>query len=112
MANRIKRPFEPLRCVFRRANTGEADGILAVAARQCRVCVTDLNGVTQSHDHQLSSQCAADPSVMTLTPMRLLRIPEPFDHPDFIFEPKIDGFRALAYVEGRPNGGSGAASAS
>jgi bifunctional non-homologous end joining protein LigD len=32
--------------------------------------------------------------------MRLLRIPEPFDHPDFIFEPKIDGFRALAYVDG------------
>jgi bifunctional non-homologous end joining protein LigD len=31
--------------------------------------------------------------------MRLLRIPEPFDHPAFIFEPKIDGFRALAYVE-------------
>jgi ATP-dependent DNA ligase len=33
-------------------------------------------------------------------PMRLLRIPEPFDHPDFVFEPKIDGFRALAYVSG------------
>jgi bifunctional non-homologous end joining protein LigD len=32
--------------------------------------------------------------------MRLLRIPEPFDHRDFIFEPKIDGFRALAYVNG------------
>jgi bifunctional non-homologous end joining protein LigD len=32
--------------------------------------------------------------------MRPLRIPHPFDHPDFIFEPKIDGFRALAYVEG------------
>jgi bifunctional non-homologous end joining protein LigD len=32
--------------------------------------------------------------------MRLLRIPEPFDHPDFIFEPKIDGFRALAYIRG------------
>jgi len=31
--------------------------------------------------------------------MRLLRIPEPFDHHDFIFEPKIDGFRALACVE-------------
>ena len=30
------------------------------------------------------------------TPMRLLRIPEPFDHSDFIFEPKIDGFGALA----------------
>jgi bifunctional non-homologous end joining protein LigD len=32
--------------------------------------------------------------------MRLLRVPEPFDHRDFIFEPKIDGFRALAYVNG------------
>jgi bifunctional non-homologous end joining protein LigD len=36
---------------------------------------------------------------MRITPMRLLRIPEPFDHPDFIFEPKVDGFRALAYAE-------------
>jgi bifunctional non-homologous end joining protein LigD len=35
-----------------------------------------------------------------LTPMRLLRIPEPFDHQDFIFEPKLDGFRALAHVHG------------
>jgi|RhiMetdeSRZDD1v2_1073273.scaffolds.fasta_scaffold15623_2 bifunctional non-homologous end joining protein LigD len=34
------------------------------------------------------------------TPMRLLRIPEPFDHPEFVFEPKIDGFRALADVRG------------
>jgi ATP-dependent DNA ligase len=31
--------------------------------------------------------------------MRLLRILEPFDHPDFIFEPKkMDGFRALAPI--------------
>jgi ATP-dependent DNA ligase len=34
------------------------------------------------------------------SPMRLLRIPEPFDHSDFLFEPKLDGFRALAYVRG------------
>src|SRR4051812_15308843 len=33
-------------------------------------------------------------------PMRLLRISEPFDHPEFLFEPKIDGFRALAYIDG------------
>lgn len=33
-------------------------------------------------------------------PVRLLRIPEPFDSPDFIFEPKLDGFRALAHVRG------------
>jgi bifunctional non-homologous end joining protein LigD len=31
--------------------------------------------------------------------MRLLRIPEPFDHPDSVFEPKLDGFRALAHIE-------------
>lgn len=33
-------------------------------------------------------------------PMRLLRITEPFDHPEFVYEPKIDGFRALAHVRG------------
>ena len=31
--------------------------------------------------------------------MRLLRVPEPIDHPDFIYEVKHDGFRALAYIE-------------
>ena len=35
-----------------------------------------------------------------IQPMRLLRMPEPFDHEDFIiFEPKIDGFQALAHLE-------------
>ena len=38
--------------------------------------------------------------MQSVTPMRLLRIPEPFDHPDWIFEPKMDGFRALAHVRG------------
>jgi bifunctional non-homologous end joining protein LigD len=36
---------------------------------------------------------------MRCDPMRLLRIPQPFDHPDFFFEFKYDGFRALAIVE-------------
>jgi ATP-dependent DNA ligase len=40
-------------------------------------------------------------SMITCSPMRLLRVPETFDHPEFVFEPRIDGFRALAYVEGR-----------
>jgi ATP-dependent DNA ligase len=31
--------------------------------------------------------------------MRLARRPEPFDHPDWIYEIKFDGFRGLAYVE-------------
>src|SRR4051812_16542112 len=32
--------------------------------------------------------------------MPLVRIPEPFDHPDWLFELKHDGFRALAHVAG------------
>ena len=34
-------------------------------------------------------------------PMGLLRIPDPFDHPEFLFEPKLDGFRALAHISRR-----------
>jgi bifunctional non-homologous end joining protein LigD len=32
----------------------------------------------------------------TLQPMRLTRRSEPFDHPDWVYEIKFDGFRALA----------------
>jgi bifunctional non-homologous end joining protein LigD len=31
--------------------------------------------------------------------MPLARLPVPFDHPDWLFELKYDGFRALAYVD-------------
>ena len=33
-----------------------------------------------------------------ISPMTLSRLREPFDHPDWIFELKHDGFRALAYI--------------
>jgi bifunctional non-homologous end joining protein LigD len=33
-------------------------------------------------------------------PMPLVRLPEPFDHPDFLFEVKHDGFRVLAHIDG------------
>jgi bifunctional non-homologous end joining protein LigD len=33
-------------------------------------------------------------------PMPLVRFPEPFDHPDWLFEVKHDGFRALAHITG------------
>jgi bifunctional non-homologous end joining protein LigD len=32
--------------------------------------------------------------------MPLARLAAPFDHPEWIFEPKLDGFRALAHIEG------------
>jgi ATP-dependent DNA ligase len=31
--------------------------------------------------------------------MTLARVAAPFDHPDWIFELKHDGFRAIAYIE-------------
>jgi ATP-dependent DNA ligase len=31
--------------------------------------------------------------------MRLRLVREPFDHPDYIFEMKHDGFRAIAYLQ-------------
>jgi ATP dependent DNA ligase-like protein len=37
---------------------------------------------------------------MLYAPMPLVRVPEPFNHLDWIYELKHDGFRALAYVEG------------
>lgn len=37
----------------------------------------------------------------TWRPMTLVRAPEAFDHPDWLFELKHDGFRVLAVVEGR-----------
>jgi hypothetical protein len=32
--------------------------------------------------------------------MPLARFDAPFEHPDWIFEPKLDGCRKVAYVEG------------
>jgi ATP-dependent DNA ligase len=32
--------------------------------------------------------------------MPLIRVKQPFDHPDWLFELKHDGFRALAIIEG------------
>ena len=37
--------------------------------------------------------------VPTFTPAELQHLPVAFDHDDFIFELKMDGFRALAYVD-------------
>ena len=41
-------------------------------------------------------------SLAVFRPQPLARIPDPFNDPEWIFELKLDGFRALAYVE---NGG-------
>jgi hypothetical protein len=35
---------------------------------------------------------------MAFQPMPLRRRPTPFDHPDWVFEIKYDGFRALAVI--------------
>jgi hypothetical protein len=38
--------------------------------------------------------------IPTFTPMPLVRARQPFDHPEWEFELKYDGFRALAFVNG------------
>src|SRR4051812_43163032 len=37
--------------------------------------------------------------VPVFSPMPLASLPEPFDHDDWLYELKFDGFRALAYIE-------------
>jgi bifunctional non-homologous end joining protein LigD len=37
--------------------------------------------------------------IRNITPLPLRSERVPFDHPDWIFELKYDGFRALAYIE-------------
>ncbi len=39
-------------------------------------------------------------NVTRIVPMRLVPLPEPFSHPDWLFELKHDGFRGLAIVRG------------
>lgn len=39
------------------------------------------------------------PSLPKIAPIRLLERPAPFDDPNYLFEPKYDGFRALAYIQ-------------
>jgi bifunctional non-homologous end joining protein LigD len=34
-----------------------------------------------------------------IQPMRLRLVKEPFDHPDYIYELKMDGFRAITYIQ-------------
>ncbi len=38
-------------------------------------------------------------SLPRITPAPLVVVREPFDHPEWVFELKYDGFRALAYIE-------------
>jgi hypothetical protein len=48
------------------------------------------------HGNQKGGQSTVPAS---FSPMPLVRVPEPFDHSDWLFEIKHDGFRALAHVE-------------
>src|SRR5262245_65117982 len=38
-------------------------------------------------------------TIPKISPLELQQIQAPFDHPEWVFEVKYDGFRALAYVE-------------
>jgi hypothetical protein len=38
----------------------------------------------------------------SVAPMPLARFDTPFEHPDWIFEPKLDGFRSIAMPGQKP----------
>src|SRR5437868_15361931 len=40
-----------------------------------------------------------EPDMLTFQPMPLSRRPRPFNHPEWLFELKYDGFRALAHMK-------------
>ena len=48
----------------------------------------------------LEARCVIIRTVFPPQPMRLVRVRQPFDHPEFIYEIKIDGFRGVAVVDG------------
>jgi bifunctional non-homologous end joining protein LigD len=57
--------------------------------------------MTRGNDqHQAIIRLGSELSVLPrIRPMRLRLIKEPFDDPDYIFELKRDGFRAVVYIE-------------
>ena len=83
-------------------NAGLTRSAVLLCSRLCQTAGSNQRApcenvliLRMAHQHEVSGT--------NFSPMRLLRIPKPFDHSDWIFEPKMDGFRALAHV----NGGSG-----
>ena len=76
----------------------------------------DPTGLGESHLNHRKSNCRSYANICAsclmrswsslivlprIHPMRLSLVREPFDHPDYIFELKHDGFRALVYLQTR-----------
>ena len=90
------------------ACVGLVGGLLATThRRQSQGMLRPLTTARSLRSNRPTAECVryreglrlSDP--VALRPMRLLRIPAPFDHPDWLYEGlKFDGFRALAHVTG------------
>jgi len=60
----------------------------------------DIPNVARARSLQEAhSKCRLGVVLPRIHPMRLRLVREPFDHPDYIFELKHDGFRAVAYLQ-------------
>src|SRR5262249_3768301 len=57
------------------------------------------NSLNRASSDLSKARCNLSMLPRTLRPMRLSRRPEPFDSDQFIFELKIDGFRALEHIQ-------------
>ncbi len=69
-----------------------------------------MSATTDGSPHAAAVE-AAFPSTKTLRPMLATPVAEPFARAGWIFEPKLDGVRALAFVRGASSGDGGDAAA-
>ena len=46
------------------------------------------------------TQAVIDARLPRIVPLKLTLVRQPFDHPDWVFELKQDGFRGMAYIGG------------
>ena len=79
----------------------QAAGILSSleSISRAETSVTRLRGPASSAPVIPSATLKAKLPLSPFTPADLERLPDAFDHDDFIFELKMDGFGALAYVD-------------
>src|SRR5438552_3787288 len=91
---RLRTPYP-----YRESGEFQVDNVICIHAPRglkARECIAAANAsISRNRDNS--------PIMLprTLRPIRLSRCPQPFDSDDYLFELKIDGFRALAYIENR-----------
>src|SRR5262249_9756752 len=86
---------------YKRANVlGFHPAIFGMHSRGSRFCHPSrfISAITLLYSFRMRQR--QEHGLGSFAPMPLLRAREPFDHPEWLFELKHDGFRALAFANG------------